>query len=56
MRRVERDFPSVMIISDRHGLGALNAIRAYAVTYPAEAHSEDYAPGAYRGSIASVKL
>jgi hypothetical protein len=37
-------FPSVTIISDRRGPSALNAIRAHAVTYPAEAHSEDYAP------------
>jgi hypothetical protein len=37
------------------GPGALNAVRAYTVTYPAEAHSEDYAPRSVWGSIASAK-
>jgi hypothetical protein len=32
------------MISDRRGPGALNAICAHAVTYPAEVHYEDYAP------------
>jgi hypothetical protein len=32
------------MINDRLGSGALNAVRAHAVTYPAEVHLEDYAP------------
>jgi hypothetical protein len=32
------------MISDRRGPCALNAVRAHAVTYPAEGHLEDYAP------------
>jgi hypothetical protein len=44
------------MISDRRSLGALNAIPDYAVTYPAEAYPEDYAPEAHRGIIASAKL
>jgi hypothetical protein len=41
---VKRIFPSVTTISDRLGSRAPNAIRAQAVTYPAEGHLEDYAP------------
>jgi hypothetical protein len=33
-----------MTISDELGSRAPNAIRAQAVTYPAEGHLEDYAP------------
>jgi hypothetical protein len=39
--RVKRSFPSVTTISDRLGLRAPKAIRAQAVTYPAEGHLED---------------
>jgi hypothetical protein len=42
--RIKRTFPSVTTISDRLGSCAPNAIRAQAVTYPAEGHLEDYAP------------
>jgi hypothetical protein len=42
--RVKRTFASVTTISDRLGSRAPNAIRAEAVTYPAEGHFEDYAP------------
>jgi hypothetical protein len=41
---VKRAFPSVTTISDRLGSCAPKAIRAQAVTYPAEGHVEDYAP------------
>jgi hypothetical protein len=41
--RVKRSFPSITTISDRLGLCAPKAIRAQAVTYPAEGHLEDYA-------------
>jgi hypothetical protein len=57
MHRIKRASPSVTTISDKRGPCALNAIRAHAVTYPAEGHFEDYAPpGVYGGSIASSKL
>jgi hypothetical protein len=53
--RVKRISSSVTTISDRRGSGAPNVVRAYAVTYPAEGHLEDYAP--LRGSgIASTAL
>jgi hypothetical protein len=42
--RIKRTSPSVTTISDRLGSGALNAVRARAVTYPAEGSLEDYAP------------
>jgi hypothetical protein len=42
--RVKRAFPLVTTISDRLGARAPKAIRAQAVTYPAEGHLEDYAP------------
>jgi hypothetical protein len=42
--RIKRAFPSVTTISDRLGARAPKAIRAQAVTYPAEGHFEDYAP------------
>jgi hypothetical protein len=42
--RVKRAFPSITTISDRLGSRAPKAIRAQAVTYPAEGHLEDYAP------------
>jgi hypothetical protein len=35
LRRIKRTSPSVTTISDRLGSGALNAVRARAVTYPA---------------------
>jgi hypothetical protein len=41
--RVKRSFPSITMISDRLGPCAPKAIRAQAVTYPAEGHLEDYA-------------
>jgi hypothetical protein len=44
-----------MMISDRLGSGAPNAVRAHAVTYLAEGHLEDYAP-LRGGSIASMAL
>jgi hypothetical protein len=37
------------MISDRLGSGAPNAVRAHAITYPAEGHLEDYAPLRGRG-------
>jgi hypothetical protein len=42
--RVKQAFVSVTTISDRLGSRAPKAIRAQAVTYPAEGHLEDYAP------------
>jgi hypothetical protein len=42
--RIKRTSSSVTTISDGLGSGALNAVRAHAVTYPAEGHLEDYAP------------
>jgi hypothetical protein len=54
LRRIKRTSPSVTTISDRLGSGALNAVRAHAVTYPTEGHLEDYAPQG--GSIASTTL
>jgi hypothetical protein len=42
--RIKRTSPSVTTISDRLGSGALTAVRARAVTYPAEGRLEDYAP------------
>jgi hypothetical protein len=42
--RIMRASTSITTISDRRGPCALNAIRAHAVTYPAEDHFEDYAP------------
>jgi hypothetical protein len=53
-RRIKRTSPSVTMISDGLGSGALNAVRAHAVTYPTEGHLEDYAPQG--GSIASTTL
>jgi hypothetical protein len=44
LRRIKRTSPSVTTISDGLGSGALNAVRAHAVTYPVEGHIEDYAP------------
>jgi hypothetical protein len=44
LRRIKRTSSSVTTISDELGSGALNAVRAHAVTYPAESHLEDYAP------------
>jgi hypothetical protein len=44
LRRIKQTSSSVTTISDRLGSGALNAVRAHAVTYPAEGHLEDYAP------------
>jgi hypothetical protein len=54
-RRSKRTSPSVTTISDRLGSGALNAVRAHVVTYPAEGHLKDYAPPS-GGSIASTAL
>jgi hypothetical protein len=42
--RIKRTSPWVMTISDRLGSGALNAVRARAITYPAEGRLENYAP------------
>jgi hypothetical protein len=42
--RIKRTSSSVTTISDRLGSGALNAVRAHVVTYPAEGHLKDYAP------------
>jgi hypothetical protein len=42
--RVTRTSSSGTTISDGLGSGAPNAVRAHAVTYPAEGHLEDYAP------------
>jgi hypothetical protein len=53
--RVKQTSSSVTMISDRLGSGALNAVRAHAVTYPAEGHLEDYAP-LRGGGIASTAL
>jgi hypothetical protein len=44
LRRIKRTSSSVTTISDGLGSGALNTVRAHAVTYPAEGHLEDYAP------------
>jgi hypothetical protein len=55
LRRVKQTSSSVTTISDRRGPCALNAVRAHAVTYPAEGHLEDYAP-LHGGSIASSAL
>jgi hypothetical protein len=55
VHRIKRTSSSVTTISDRLGSGALNAVRARAVTYPAEGHLEDYAP-TQGGSIASTTL
>jgi hypothetical protein len=44
LRRIKRTSSSVTTISDGLGSGALNAVRAHAVTYPVEGHLEDYAP------------
>jgi hypothetical protein len=44
LRRIKWTLPSVTMISDGLGSRALNAVRAHAVTYPAEGHLEDYAP------------
>jgi hypothetical protein len=52
--RVKRTSSSVTTISDRLGSGAPNAVRAHAVTYPAEGHLGDYAP--LQGGIASSAL
>jgi hypothetical protein len=55
LRRIKWTSSLVTTISDRLGSGALNVVRARAVTYPAEAHLEDYAPP-QGGSIASTTL
>jgi hypothetical protein len=44
LRHIKRTSSSVTTISDGLGSGALNAVCAHAVTYPAEIHLEDYAP------------
>jgi hypothetical protein len=44
LRRIKQTSSSVTTISDGLGSGALNAVRANAVTYLAEGHLEDYAP------------
>jgi hypothetical protein len=44
LHRIKRTSSSVTTISDGLGSGTLNAVRAHAVTYPAEGDLEDYAP------------
>jgi hypothetical protein len=54
--RVTRTSSSGTTISDGLGTGAPNAVRANAITYPAEGHFKDYAPPSGGGGIASTAL